>query len=272
MTIWVRWGIVGLTILAAGAGQARGAIIGPDAFGYRATSDIPFSFEDISTTGTRVLADVDDDSVAAALGFQFGFYGSVYNSLFISSNGLLAFGGPESQFTNVNLSIASPDDDRPVIAVLWDDWIFSSNFDASPDAAYYQTLGSPGEQRFVVQWNQARSLGEDKLYTFQAVLFEGSNDILFSYQSVEPGGSRSAGASATVGIQDTDGQNNGNYLQWSYNQAVISDGLSILFTTQAPVSPVPEPSSFLIFAVALSAIVVRSRYRNRSGKSATFTA
>src|SRR5262249_21909121 len=74
-------------------------------------------------------------------------------------------------------------------------------------------------------------LGVDTV-TFQARLFEGNNQILFSYLDVvvsdDP--SYGNGAFATVGIRDRDGHTNGRNLLWSFNQAVLANGQDILFT------------------------------------------
>ena len=88
---------------------------------------------------------------------------------------------------------------------------------------------------------------------FQAVLFE-SGDILFHYPDVETLVSPSTnGGSATVGIRNAGGTASGEFLQWSYDQAVISDGQTILFT-------VPEPASGSLLLAALAALAgVRRR-------------
>ena len=115
--------------------------------------------------------------------------------------------------------------------MLWDDWETQS---VGSDALYYKTLGPVGSRQFILQWNKVipvNGTGTDPV-TFEARLFEGSNQILLSYLDVvvsdDP--SYSNGAFATVGIRDTDGQINGRNLMWSYNQAVITNGENILFT------------------------------------------
>jgi hypothetical protein len=53
--------------------------------------------------------------------------------------------------------------------------------------------------------------------TFEAILSEGSNLIQFEYQDVDSGDLRAFGASATVGIRDTSGDQNGNALVWDFD-------------------------------------------------------
>src|SRR5262249_42117786 len=96
-------------------GADRGAVLGqvepPGLTNYTATA-VPFTFEDISTTGTPTLQNVDDAAVtlgpAELGGFTFPFYTQTYDTLSISSNGLITFGGPWTQFTNQDLSPHPP--------------------------------------------------------------------------------------------------------------------------------------------------------------------
>jgi len=229
--------VVGAATLTTG--QAQAATIGADAYGYTATDEIPYTFQDISGTGTRVLNGVDDSSTSANVGFNFNFYGTNYNNVSFSSNGLISFGGSNSNFVNANLTTTSPSVNLPSIAVLWDDWQF---FQPGADAVYYQTTGTAGNRQFITQWNLANGFSSSpSTVTFQSVLFEGSNDILLSYQDVDSGDFRSLGGDSTVGIRDVNGQSNGRNLQWSFNSPVIRNAESIRISTQ----PVPEPFTIL---------------------------
>ena len=215
--------------------------------GYTATDTIPYQFQDISATGTRVLAGQDDAYTSAILGFNFSFFGNTYNSTALSTNGWLKFGNPNfSDLSNVNITNTNVGNNLPTIAAFWDDITFG----AGGDAIYYQTVGTAGSQRFITQWNQERRFSAGPgTATFQAVLFEGSNDILVSYLDAQFGNSSyDFGKDATVGIRDTDGHLNGSNLQWSYNQAVIGNQTSICFNKSGgncSVAKTPEPGSVL---------------------------
>lgn len=195
--------------------------IGPDAFGYTA-ADAPFSFEDLSGSGTRVLARTDNGVASAPLPFTFTFYGVDYTSLSWSTNGLITFGGMNSDPLNVSFSTAAPTGDRPSIAVLWDDWQFVQG---GADASYYEVRGAVGSRRFMVQWNlifEAPSSPSNAI--FQAVVYEGSNDILLRLIDYDTATATSFGASATVGIRDAGGHLNGRNLEWSFNSPIIWRG------------------------------------------------
>src|SRR5262245_9600693 len=212
--------------------SARSAIApGPDAFGYSAAVTTAFSFVEI-TNGNRVLYFSDDEALTINIGFNFNFYGTIYTSLSFNPNGLITFGGPSTDFNNVNLSTTvAPSNNLPCIAVLWDDWETES---VGADALYYNTLGAVGSRQCIVQWNSVmpgNGSGTNTV-TFQARLFEGSNQILLSYLDVvvSDDSSYGNGAFATVGIRDLNGQTNNRNLMWSHNQGVVTNGENILFT------------------------------------------
>src|SRR5262245_2607091 len=140
---------LGLCILAS---FAAGASIGPDSFGYTASNSAqPFSYVDISGTGTRVRSIADHKHVGRNTRFNFNFYVVSYSNLFISSNGILTFGSSNSSLSPVNFGSSAPSVNVPTIAVLWDDWDTAKGAYPASDAVYYQTLGSAGSRTFVIQ-------------------------------------------------------------------------------------------------------------------------
>jgi hypothetical protein len=233
-TAWRLVRVIVPAIFAISCGEALA--IGPDNYGYTATTTT-YDFEDLTVPGitaTDILDDGNDVAVMVPIGFPFTFYGKTYTSLYVSTNGLITFGNADVDPTPVDLTRAAPQNDLPSIAVLWRDWTFHY---FGSDEAYYATLGPAGNRRLIVQWNFTQSNtgpGTDTV-TFQAKLFEGSNNIEFHYYdaTVEDDVSVSDGKNATVGIRDTGGQTSNRNLQWSFNQAVITEHLAIQFA--APV-------------------------------------
>ncbi|PYJ08829.1 MAG: hypothetical protein DME25_00450 [Verrucomicrobia bacterium] len=223
MAVWL------LTQSLAIAGRAPG----PDAYGYTVASTTNFSFLQITNAGTaRVLYFNDDMPYTANIGFTFNFYASNYTTVSFNPNGLMTFGGTNWAFSNVDLTTTSPGTNLPSIAVLWDDW---ETQEAYADGVYYKTTGNVPYRQFIVQWNKVVPVNGDgtNTVTFEARLFEGSDKILFSYfdtvVSDESTAVASLGVGATVGIRDISGQANGRNLEWSYNQAIITNGLNLLF-------------------------------------------
>jgi hypothetical protein len=232
-----------LLLLAA---HAWSAVQGPDAFGYTGTDATIYSFADISGAngGTSVLAGVDDGAVALTLPFNFSFYGTNYTMVCASSNGAVYFVAAAStcntinDFANIDLTTASPAPDLPAILPFWTDLTFQT---PGAGSVFYQAFGTPGNRRFVIQWNNAYPQGDTSSVTFQVVLAEGTNSIAFQYQTVTLGAGdpNSNGALATVGIHNSGGQASGQQLQWSYGAAVLSNSYALQFQTSAvPGQPV----------------------------------
>lgn len=210
---------------------------GPDNFGYtyldsNSLIGPAYDWVEISGTGTMVLPSSDDQWVGGInLGFFFNYYGTDYSQLAIGNNGLLFSGVGTSQY--VNQPITQTPSIHGLIAPFWDDIVTWG----SAGAIYYQTLGTAPNRKFVVEWyDNQHYYSSTSGITFEAILYEGTNNILFQYKDVDFGsvyGSTSSdrppynnGGSATVGIEDPTG-NIG--LQYSFNEQVITPGLAILF-------------------------------------------
>jgi len=239
---------VQMALLIVLASTAWSANIGPDAFGYLATENIPYSFVDISSTGVAVLAGADDDRAELDIGFPFAFYGYSFTRVCVSSNGLLSFGGCNpSDFANQDLTSTETAGNYRAIAPLWSDLTFAAK---GAGAVRYQTLGQAGSRQFVVQWNNAFPINGSKGMTFQVILYEGNGRILFQYLDVDAGVNSpvSLGGGATIGIRDVSGQTNGRNLQWSYKARVLHNAQAIAFipsTVPPVITGMPAPGCTL---------------------------
>ena len=240
-----------VTSLVATLTLRAGSTLGPDAYGYMA-ADNACIFEDVSATGLQILVNADDLTATASLGFAFSFYGLSFSDVSVSANGLLTFGRANSQSDNVDFGNTSPAVNVPHLAPFWGDLITGT------DGVYCQTLGDPGNRRFVVQWQNVSGYSPSTIdhrspmsITFEVVLYEQTGDILVQYGSLETGDVRARGGLATVGIRDTDGQSNGRTLQWSYNQSNLFNGQAIRFylsTTAVPPSITTQPKGQVVVA------------------------
>jgi uncharacterized repeat protein (TIGR01451 family) len=239
--------LAGMSLMAAGAhetglsspgahrlNKTREALLaqgGPDPFGYTyADSNEPdgatFDWLNISS-GTALSID-DNEAVDVPLPFTFTFYGFDFWSVAIHNEGALFLGVPPLSIDPDNESLSTTSLTE-FIAPFWD------NFAAGTGAVYYDTLGTSPHRRFVVEWHdrQHDSLEDTSAtVTFEVILYEGTNNVKLQYQDTDFGDdSLDDGASATVGIRQSDS----NYLQYSYNQAVLDSGMAICF--QYPDSP-----------------------------------
>ena len=229
----VAAGLVAGLLTAAVAATTKG----PDAGAYTGTDATTFSFVDITgaSGGIAVLGGTDDGTVALALPFAFKFYGQVYPFVCVSSNGALYFAAADSDctgildFANTDLSSVAPPGDRPGLLPLWSDLTFQV---AGAGAVFYQTLGNAGSRRFVVQWNDAFPQGSPDPVTFQVILGEAGNTVLFQYKTVSLGAGNAAsnGAHATIGIRNSGALNTNQQIAWSFAAPVLADNTAILFS------------------------------------------
>ena len=221
-TLWAvssRWAIAATVVLALGGASATE--VGPDAFGYTCLDSDEeagpeYAWTEISITGAAAGLG-DDDYLELSLPFDFEFYGVSYGSIFIDSNGALHFDVLGSiDYTNACIPALNASGIDTLVAPLWDD--------LDPSAAgeiYHEIQGAEPSRVLVVQWEAVARYGSLDTYTFQAQLFETSNEIVFMYQSLS--GDYGDGVSATVGLQGT--QSVG--IEYSCNTATLSDEMAV---------------------------------------------
>lgn len=204
------------------------------------TSQPTYAFEDISATGANL--NLGDESYARFdIPFTFNFYGSDYTTVSVCSNGGIYFADGDLGYDNQDIPGTGGNGVTKFIALFWDDLDPSAGGDVR-----WEVKGAAPNRRLIVQWtnvptyDSAASGG-----TFQAVLYEGTNNICFNYQDVVFGNSHDNGASATVGLQRdaTCG------LKFSYNTASLNNSMSILFSRGA--GPVPASSLTPIYPLLI---------------------
>lgn len=148
-------------------------------------------FNDISATGTN-NALTDDAEVGVTLPFTLLYQGTIVNQVTIGNNGGIALGSLTAQvaFGNTAMNLAPTG-----LYPFWDD-IGNNGL-----GVFYQTIGTPGNQQFIVQWNKEHlgATGNDLVY--QVIIDQATNEIYFNYDDVDAGNvTYDNGASATVGI------------------------------------------------------------------------
>ena len=239
----VRLAVLG-ALLAALSATALATTRVSDQGGYKATDVTVFSFIDVSAGGATILTGADDDKVALTLPFAFTFFGHAYPMVCVSSNGAAYFidveaecGSIPNDFANVDLTQAPSPSDRAGLFPLWSDLALPG----AGTGVAYQTQGDAPHRKFVLQWNNAYPLSKgggplSAPVTFEAILLEENNQILFQYDAVDLGADpASNGGHATVGIRNhgalvDPGPTFGQQIAWSYNSAVLANGKAILFT------------------------------------------
>jgi len=205
------------------------------------------------------LSDEDDETEKYNLGFDFTFYGASYDSVYINSNGALQFDAFDYDYEVGN---DIEDHYGRVIAPFWAD------LDASEGGnIYYNTLGTAGDRRFVVTWDDVIDHENEFNNTFQAVLFE-NGSIQFGYESLL--GSGDDAGKDVIGVSQGDGTNynysiaadgdsggiypNGRNLFYNWNSTSLNYDISNTHTHS-----VPEPSTVFLLGAGFVGLLFRGR-------------
>jgi len=164
--------------------------------------DVQFDWID-ATGGTLIPAGDDASRGPYDLGFRFGFCGQEYSQFYVNTNGQVLFGNGAWTLSNTVI----PDAALPnnFIAAFWDDLDSTVN-----GAIYYHTFGTPPQRYTVIEWVDVPRYGTTDSLTFEVVLYEGSDEILVQYLSLE--GPTTDGNGATVGVENMDGTDGVQYL------------------------------------------------------------
>ena len=170
----------------------------------------------------------DDIGIVVPLGFTFKWFGEEYGQVGISSNGYLTFDDTLSEPDNVCLpDILEPDN---VIAPFWDDLVIAT---VPGDSIRTGLFGVAPDRKFVVSWkaHAFEDIGNNfPAYEFQAVLYEQEGVVQFHYKNMDAG-YQGDGSSATVGIEDGNGNKGISYLCNGEPVAnLVHDGLAVRFS------------------------------------------
>ena len=204
------------------------------------------------TSMTPLILGDDDFSGAQAIPFTFTFYGQPKTQLFVSSNGLLSFdtaGLSAYELIFLNRDMPDPTAPNDIIAPLWDDLDPSAG-----GSIYIGTVGTAPNRIFVVSWVDVPHWATSTTYSFQALLYEGSNDITFQYLNISPADTEfGAGRAATVGVENNNGAVACRHL---YNgSTLLANNQAIRFLAPGtPPSPPAEPLPYYALALATNRI------------------
>ena len=179
----------------------------------------------VSEYGTG-LQYIDDDTTPQALPFAFSFYGQSYSSVYVSANGHISFGSPIQFKRTWNI----PDGANVLAAPAYADWMPASRFsfqNLQKSRVYVNTVGEPGDRRFVVTWHDMRpccSLSYPGS-SFQLQLLERTGEIVFAFREMQMVVSN-ASTGIAAGVQ--------RYIRTATAQAVLAlQGCVITYTPNA---------------------------------------
>jgi hypothetical protein len=198
--------------------------------GYAFDDSAAFSWVDACATGTTLatISDADDDYEATGpFGFTFNFGGTDYTEAEATSNGVISLDA-EGNDEYSNEALPTTEFAFAALFPWWDDLDTGVAGQVCAD-----TVGTAPDRAFVVQWDDVADHDiDDAAFTisFEAVMCEGSNNVVFQYLDTEFGDTanypeKDNAGDATVGIQESETAG----LQYSSDQAVINDNMAIVF-------------------------------------------
>lgn len=158
-------------------------------------SIIPVDFTDISASGSPLYLGDDNVSGSISIGFDFEFYGVLYSSLYVSSNGFLTFLPGQSSACCSGQPIPQAGSIEAFIAAAWTDL-----YPGAGGAVRYATTGAPGSRVFILMYMNVPQFGGGGSNTFNIKLYEGTNRIETHIVTANP-----PGRTVTVGIENQDG-------------------------------------------------------------------
>ena len=203
-----------------------------DAFDGAVATEPAYDFVDITGIGSALGLEDDDSTAQVDIGFPFSYYGLDATQLRVAYNGGILFDLEAGWFTPQNVPLPAPDLGAAILP-YWTDIYYQQPGDGD---IYVATLGDAPNRRFVVEWfNLPIMIGgiQQDSATFEAILEEGSNAILFQYADTNVGDPlRDDGISTTIGLSAPVGVDAA--LQYSYKTASVGGGKAILFSPTTP--------------------------------------
>ena len=217
----------------------------------------------------------DDSLASVALPFKFVLFTRAFpegSPVNISTNGWVSLTpavGGTAEWENGRIpGHQVPRPDRSVgqmpanlIAPFFHDLVVGE----SDSAVYTRVLGEAPNRRLIIEWKNFAAYDDDEedaepdyttRLTFQAVLYEGSNDIAFQYRTLH--GPLTQGESATIGLQN-DGRDRA--IQFGFNRPRLSEGRSLFFRFN------PEDGSYA-FEQFLPLVTDTEEFRTNLGLTA----
>ena len=220
--------------------------------GFEGAAGTPtYDFVDITTTGTPLDMLGSGFPVNVSIGFPFTYYGQTSDQLVASLEGGVLFGVTGGYLAPQNTTLPNADLGAAILP-YWADIEYPQPTDGN---TYVQTLGAAPNRRFVIEWFNVPILigGTQDGATFEAILYEGSNQILFQYADTDVGDpARNDGITASIGLNPPAGVEAA--LQYSYLQPSVSTGKAILFSPTNPVTL--AASQQVVLAVGVPVISV----------------
>lgn len=219
----------------------------------------------------EVVMVTDDQTESFQLPFDFQYYGNVYDSISVCSNGWASF--QTTWYTDfTNWKVPNGLGAYAMISPFWDDLIGERYMDGTNEMFYDMKIITKyieADDVFVIQWDDCWNNKDNvTVEKFQIVLYDpsvyatatGDGEIQFNYHTI---GNVDVGAGnyATVGIESPSQQDGIDYSFadiYAPSASPLQNGLAIKFTTTSPddLSSSEDPN------VAPAALALAQNYPN----------
>ncbi|MET9885471.1 S8 family serine peptidase [Streptomyces sp. NPDC006430] len=213
------------------AGSARATVAGDttvaitlpertDGYGYACstTGGRPYA------AGDRKLALTGDNTTERVeLPFPVPLYGRTYGQAWIGTNGTVSFGGNHTG--DVNGDIPSTGTPNAALYPFWDDLVVGAA--GSGSGVFTAVTGNAPHRQYVIEWREVSHWSaQSDTFSFSAAIGE-DGTVAYTYKGTGGTGIK-GGSTATVGVENATGT---DAFAYSFNTAVITDGLSLSFRT-----------------------------------------
>jgi len=186
-----------------GLAAALGLPIAALAQNYQITAPTPVAYTPLPSTRTRVIPQTFS-GVPVTLPFSFTFFGTAYTEVTVTRFGYLALAGAEdADSSNERVPHNSSSFSAPItfIAPWWDDHQLplANVTPALPQATVNWIVTGAAPNRIIAfEWRDVARVttANSPRFSFQTLLYEGTNQIRFLYGPTAP-----AASSASIGIQ-----------------------------------------------------------------------
>ncbi|MBI9032103.1 carboxypeptidase regulatory-like domain-containing protein [bacterium] len=214
--------------------RVRPMVLGNDDFGYVMFSS---DYSDLAefnwiptTTATSLIEDDFLQATMLQLGFNFNYYGSIFDAIYLTPYGGASF------FNNSNFSVVEniPADDGKdaIIGLFFDELGFGYGGEA-----YYEQTTIDDQAAFVLTFDQCYTISSRfESFTAQLILFQDGN-IKFQYGALPE---NYENGYPIVGIEDLNGTDGINF-QTNYN--ALKENYALLFSTDF-VANNPQPEIY----------------------------
>ncbi len=181
------------SVFCSGTGSQLSAVAQLQGGGYVVTQ-IPFA--PVAGAGTSVILGDDQLSAMFPIGFNFLFFGAIYNQFNICSNGFISFSALNSAMLT---PLAMPNTSSPnnIIAGSWEDL-----YPPGGGSIDYFTTGTAPYRKLIVNIINVPHYPAGNPVTMQYILYETSNEIdihITSSQNTTPVGEGIENATGTLG-------------------------------------------------------------------------